>query len=309
MGGRSNSYNFVPVSDVPRAPSALCPVKTSGDFPYDVGRELFLLLRDRMRLFRTSTRDFDDDTLRAIKEDLGQVYVDVSSKLAPDDFATDLRKIRLLDECHACQQRSVCGGCWQGTKLSTFARDDERLRALLTTLKGRILDVGCGEGPYAAEIAPQVTAGDASYLGVDPDRARIDLLRSRHPWARYHVGTVSELAATEPPPRFDHVLVLRSYNHLPDPGVVLRAATSMLESGGSLVVADNVAFGLIRTAEHAARAEQGPGELEHYRNDSSHDAHALLSELPLRLRERHDVGPETSNQWLLRYEKTSEGRP
>src|SRR5580704_16491263 len=50
-----------------------------------------------MRAFRTETTDFADAELLAVKEALGQVYVDVSKKLAPDDFARDLRKLRQRD--------------------------------------------------------------------------------------------------------------------------------------------------------------------------------------------------------------------
>ena len=87
---RSNSYHFTPQRDVARAAGAPCPLLTDGTRPYDRGRTLFLRLKDRMRLFRTESRDFADVELQSIKEDLGQVYLDVSTKLAPDDFAKDL---------------------------------------------------------------------------------------------------------------------------------------------------------------------------------------------------------------------------
>jgi hypothetical protein len=70
-----------------------------------------------------------------------------------------------------------------------------------------------------------------------------------------------------------------------------------------LLVVDNVAFGLLRGREQAARAERGPGALEHHRNASAAQAHRATEGLPLRLVERRDVGPGTSNQWLLRYER------
>ena len=56
---------------------------------------------------------------------------------------------------------------------------------------------------------------------------------------------------------------------------------------------------------HAARAERSSAALEHLRNDGAREAHATVSGLglldALELVERRDVGPETSNQWLLRY--------
>jgi hypothetical protein len=41
--------------------------------------------------------------------------------------------------------------------------------------------------------------------------------------------------------------------------------------------------------------------LEHYRNDAARDAHAVVGRLGFELLERRDVGPATSNQWILRY--------
>ncbi len=254
-----------------------------------------------MRLFRTDSSDFSDEELLKIKESLGQIYLDVSSKLAPDDFVADLKKLTLSRECERCAHRAGCGGSWQLSAGGAFERDDGFLRDILGTLDGDLLDVGCGEGVYVADIAQQVEAGQATYLGVDPDEARVGLLASRHPWARYHVGTVLDLL--QGPESFDHVLVLRSYNHLPDPREAMMRAVQLLRPGGRLLVADNVAFGLVRSKEHASRAEGGPGAFEHYRNDSSVEAHAVCDALPLRLEERRDVGPETSNQWLLQYRK------
>jgi hypothetical protein len=295
--------------DIPRAAGAACPlaepaIADPAPGALDPGRTLFLRLRDRMRLYRTRSTDFSDLDLQRIKQELGQVYADVSSKLAPDDFARDLKKLALSRECVTCGRRSECGGCWVKVPGDPFTEDEERVRQLLRKLEGKVLDVGAGEGPYAAELAGSVRAGRATYLGLDPDRGRVELLASRHPWARYRVGTLADLAGEGA--RFDHVLVLRSYNHLPDPEADLDIAVGLLSPGGTLLVVDNIAFGLVRSREHARRAERGPGLFEHFRNDSSLEAARLFGKYPLSLLERQDVGPATSNQWLLCYQKTTE---
>lgn len=312
---RANSYHFVPERDLARPAGAPCPIRKDGVRPYDRGRTLFLRLRDRMRLFRTETRDFADAELHAAKEELGQIYVDVSSKLAPDDFAKDLRKLRIAAECQACPRRPECTGCWEPVREDVFTRDDARVLEVLSALRGRVLDLGCGEGPYLDALAAQARAGEIEYVGVDPDEGRLAVLGSRYPWPRARFVAARAEALPEDLGDFDHVLVLRSWNHLTDPGAAMAAALRRLRPGGTLLVVDNVAFGLVRGRAHAARAEAAPGNrFEHYRNDGAAEAARRLDDLPrlpLRLLARRDVGPDTSNQWLLRYERVpaEEGQP
>ena len=299
---RSNSYHFVPERDIARPKGAPCPVRRDGVRPYDRGRTLFLRLKDRMRLFRTESRDFSDEELHATKEQLGQVYLDVSTKLSPDDFAKDLRKLRPAGECVVCPLRAECTGCWEPVQEDVFSRDDARVLALLAGLRGRVLDLGCGEGRYLDALAVKAREGAIEYTGVDPDEGRLRVLASRYPFARFLAAPAEALP--ESVGALDHVLVLRSYNHLADPAAALDRAIAPLRPGGTLLLADNVAFGLVRGRAHAARAEAAPGNrFEHYRNDGAAEAAARLEGRPLRLVERQDVGPATSNQWLLRYER------
>ena len=284
-------------------------MKKDGVSPYDRGRTLFLRLKDRMRLFRTETRDFSDEELLATKEDAGQLYLDVSSKLAPDDFAKDLRKLGLAAECRACERRPQCTGCWEPAREDVFTRDDAEVRAIVAGLHGRVLDLGGGEAGYLAALAGRVDAGSIDYVCVDPDEAGLAVLASRYPFARFVAGRAEDVGPDLG--EFDHVLVLRSYNHFADPRAVLARALARLRPGGTLTIADNVAFGLVRSAAHAARAEGAPGNrFEHHRNDGAAEAARVVEELlstprddarSLRLLLRRDIGPQTSNQWLLRY--------
>ena len=316
---RSNSYHFVPERDVARPPGAPCPIKTDGVSPYDRARTLFLRLRDRMRLFRTATRDFSDVELHAAKLELGQVYLDVSRKLAPDDFAKDLRQLRLTAECRACEKHGECTGAWEPSPVEVFGRDDARVRELVAGLSGRVLDLGCGEGPYLELLVGRAATGAIEYVGVDPDEGRLAVLRARYAAvlasataggsARFVAAGAEELGPELG--SFDHVLVLRSYNHLVDPEKALGGALARLSPGGTLTLVDNVAFGLVRDRAQAARAEAAPeNRFEHYRNDGAGEAARRLDALAhaaraggrrLELLERRDVERGSSNQWLLRF--------
>lgn len=309
---RANSYNFTPTRDIPRPPGAPCPLAARPEIPFDRARTLFLRMKDRMRAFHTETHDFDAAELFAIKERLGQVYVDVSTKLAPDDFARDLRKLALVAECAACARREACPGAWQPVREDVFTRDDARVREILASLEGRVLDVGGGEAVYLKPLAERASRGAIEYVCVDPDETRLRVLSSRYPFARFEQGSAEDL--DEALGSFDHVLFLRSYNHLSDPARALDRAVRLLRPGGTLLLVDNVAFGLVRTAAHASRAEAAPENLlEHHRNDGAAEAAGVVDSLSipafaLELVERRDIDPNSSNQWLLRYTCVARGR-
>jgi hypothetical protein len=68
-------------------------------------------------------------------------------------------------------------------------------------------------------------------------------------------------------------------------------------------VVDNEAFALVRSRRHAAAAEGGGSVFEHFRNDDAAGTAALIAAAlpgatPLL---RREVGPATSNQWVLWY--------
>ncbi len=301
---RPNSFHYVPVRDVERGPSEPCPLRLSAerfaehslDGPPE--RLLWLRLKDRMRLCVSQTEDFGTAEIAAVKAK--QLYLDKSGKLAPDDFRRDLVKLVLDAECSRCERFEDCARCFAGKSGDVFSRDDARVREIVAALSGDVLDVGAGEGPYAALLEPRVTEGRLRYVALEPDAERARVLASRMPWAQVVVGT---LEALQPESCFDHALVIRSENHLPDPELALRNLVSRLRPGGTLLIADDEAFGLVRSREQAQRAESGPAPFEHYRNDSAADVHARLASLPLTLLERRDVTPESSTQWLLHYRK------
>jgi pyruvate-formate lyase-activating enzyme/SAM-dependent methyltransferase len=297
-GARSNSFNYV-FEKVVGTTEVGCPVLADGTTPWDRGRHVFVRKQDKVARYRSSSRDFTDLEIEATKHDRGQIYVDVSGKPAPDDFARDLRKLRRSPMCTGCVAESSCAGLFEVVREDVFTRDDAIVREMLAALEGDVLDLGCGEAPYADVLAPRIASGAIRYVGIDPDGARLEVLRARMPLARLRVGTAE--SAIEEHDRFDHVLVLRSWNHLASPERVLDAIVPRLRPGGSILVVDNVAFGLVRAKEQAARAEAGPAVFEHRRNDDAELAAIHFGRRGLVPVQRRDIGPETSNQWLLRF--------
>jgi SAM-dependent methyltransferase len=306
---RPNSFHFVPVRDVMRAAGEPCPLaRDSALLDASLGatareRQVFLRFRDRMRLFETRTTDFTVPEIQRIRA-LGQLYMDVSAKHAPDDFSRDLRKLALASECEVCPELSRCAGCLTALSADVFQKDEAHVLRRLRELDGDVLDVGAGQAPYAAALAPGVERGHTRYVAVDPDAGRLELLRQRFPWADTRVGTIEDLVHDER--RFRHVLFLRSYNHLDEPARALLAARELLEPGGKLLVADDVAFGLVRSLEQARRAESSEAvAFEHHRNDGAEEAHAEITRIGgFSLVERRDASQIASNLWLLWYRKS-----
>lgn len=297
---RSNSFNYVYEGHLETSGDG-CPVAEMGLAPWDTGRHLFVRNGRRVGRFRTDTQDFSDDEIADVKRRTGQVYLDASRADAPTDFARQLVKLRPADECARCPEATRCTGLHEPATENVFARDEARLLELLGALEGTVLDIGCGDGPYGGALEAAAQSGLTRYVGLEPDPERASRLRRRWPWASMTVGTAEMLPFTER--RFDHVLVLRSWNHLADPALATHRLLGALRAGGTLTIVDNGAFGLARTRAHAAIAQRSAAALEHYRNDGAAEAHALVSGVAadLRLLERWDVGPDTSNQWLLRF--------
>jgi SAM-dependent methyltransferase len=301
---RANSFHLTldaVVGPLPRPHWSLCPVRPTATV-WPRGRVLFLRRDARVARYTSATRDFTDAELAAVAA-AGQLYLDVSRKPALDDFARDLIQLAPSPVCQGCPASPACAGLFDPRTEDVFTRDDARVRALLASLRGVVIDLGCGEGPYADALAPAVAAGGVTYVGLDPDPTRLADLRHRWPAAQLHVAD----AEAPPPglPQPDHVLVLRSWNHLRNPVQVVETFAGLLRPGGTLTVVDNVAFGVVRARRQAAAAEGSLAAFEHLRNDGLSDAHRrVLSAAPhLTLVDAWDVGPATSNQWLLRYRR------
>jgi SAM-dependent methyltransferase/uncharacterized Fe-S cluster-containing radical SAM superfamily protein len=295
---RSNSFHYVHEGSAGAVVDNICPVRRGGVTPWDRGRHLFLRVGDTVERYRTTSRDFTDVEIETTKHGLGQVYLDVSDKSAVDDFSRDLAPLVRSQLCTTCPEEGRCAGLLERGAGDVFVRDDERVRQLVGELRGDVLDVGCGEGRYADLLEPLVRSGQIRYAGREPDASRAKTLSERWPWATVETGDAESIDAAT---AFDHVLVLRSWNHFHDPDNALASIVRALRSGGTLTIVDNVAFGLVRNPDQAKRAEAGPAPFEHYRNDDARRPFEACVKLGLELLERRDVGPGTSNQWLVRF--------
>ncbi|MBL8974674.1 MAG: radical SAM protein [Myxococcales bacterium] len=312
-GPRANAFNYtlMTLPTLPAVPEDMspeaCPLRDGplGVTPWDRGRDLFVRHAGKLALHRADTRDFSDAEIVASKHTLGQLYLDATRKPAPDDFARDLVPLRRAPVCAGCPHEATCTGLFEPVLEDMFTRDDAIVRAHLAGLRGALLDVGCGEAPYLDALRPALAAGTLRYLGLDPDPAALARLAPQLRDLPAELLAGSALAAPERP--LDHLTILRSWNHLPDPAADLAHLLPRLRPGGTVTVVDNLAFGLARTPAQTRRGEQSTARWEHHRSDDAGQAHAHIlaaahaNAVTLTLQQRRDVGPATSNQWLLIY--------
>jgi SAM-dependent methyltransferase len=93
-----------------------------------------------------------------------------------------------------------------------------------------VLDLGCGNGRFFAELSRRDLAGD--YLGVDTSARLIELAREAHPDGRFLVGDA--LSPVEG--RFDLVVAFGLLHHLPSFELRRRFMTSLGTHRGTVCV-------------------------------------------------------------------------
>ena len=92
----------------------------------------------------------------------------------------------------------------------------------------RILDLGCGTGPMAAEIAKK----GATVVGVDRSPEMIQQARKNYPALRFEVMDAREIAFAEP---FDAVLSNATLHWVKEPEKVVVGIAKALKPGGRFV--------------------------------------------------------------------------
>lgn len=222
----------------------------------------------------------------------GQLYLDLSEAARLGDFAEELRLLAADDV-----------GIWRPQPGQPFAQEEQGLIALLDALRGVVVDVGAGPVRYTAVLRQRIRAGEVRYVAVEPDLAHLNNSAAALPEGTFVRGVGEALPLADR--CADAVLWLRSWNHLRDPAQAVREALRVAKPGAQLIAVDNVAFGLLRSAEqltraHAVTVEETP--FEHWRNDGATEAlQVICAQGGRRVAAERiaEVGIGTSNQWLL----------
>ncbi len=96
-------------------------------------------------------------------------------------------------------------------------------------LKGKVLDLGCGDGKYFRLLWPNLN----NVVGVDHDLSVAELSRKSGVYRSVHVGPAHKVP--EQDSSFDHVFANCSLEHMDDLDLVIAEIFRCLKPGGSLL--------------------------------------------------------------------------
>ena len=151
--------------------------------------------------------------------------LDVSQFAVVDQTVNPTAFVRFMDESHAQQ--------------TTQRYKEALLEHLALTPGATVLDIGCGTGQDALDLARAVGA-TGQVIGIDSSETMLQAARTRAAQASLAVDFV-EADATQLPftdARFDACQASRVLGHLPDPALAIAEMVRVTRPGGRVVLAD-----------------------------------------------------------------------
>jgi MoaA/NifB/PqqE/SkfB family radical SAM enzyme/SAM-dependent methyltransferase len=295
----ANSFNFVRTATaVPWTAEAEACTAHARSGGLDPARHLWLTENGRLTLYVTDTGDFTREEIARVKSELSHLFVDRAAPGVLDDFKNGMRRVLPDPACGSCANRSACGRRFHLVEGEPFAREEAWIARHIAGLRGRVLDVGCGEQLYRDEIAALLRSGAIVYTGLDPDEESLARLAAALPEARLHAGDIEHFDGD--PANYEHILCLRALNHVTDVDAALSRMARLLKPAGSLLLVEGTPFAMLREAEQVAAADRAPrAGHQHFRNMASDDVLPFVGRHGLRVVEHHRGSLETSNQWIL----------
>lgn len=299
---RANSFNYVRsglTAASTATPDACTAYRAASGDPR---RQLWLVDGDRLVHYATDTGDFALDEIGRTKDAWSHLFLDRAPAGVLDDISEGMRRAVPDPTCEACGHRDECGRRVRLIDEPPFARQEEWIRAHVATLRGPVLDVGCGEQPYHDILRPLAVAGRLAYTGLDPDPPSLTRAQAALPEGRFLRTGIEEFRDT--PASYQHILSLRSLNHVLDLDLAIARMAELLRPGGSLLLVECTPFAMLRDAAQVAAADRAPrAGHQHFRNVASDEVVPLARRRGLVVREHSPSSLATTNQWLLVLER------
>ena len=304
---KANSFNYVRAEvTVPwTSDPAACRAHEVGRG--EPRRQVWLVEGERLVLHATDTGDFRPDEIALVKDEWSHLFLDLAPPGVLDDFAGGMRRLLPEATCDSCERRDRCGRRFRLVEGPPFAREEAWIADYVSRLRGRVLDVGCGEMLYRDRLGPLLGSGEVRYTGLDPDPAALADLRAAFPEGRFDVGTIEDFR--DEPASYRHVLCLRSLNHVRDLDRALARMAELLEPGGELLIVETTPFAMLRRREQVEAADRASrAGHQHFRNVAGEDVLPWVRRRSLRVLEHHAASRSTTNEWILLLSRPSEAR-
>jgi ubiquinone/menaquinone biosynthesis C-methylase UbiE len=156
------------------------------------------------------------------------------------------------------------------------------LRALDLQPGERVLDIGCGPGLLARDMAASVGHG-GRLCGVDVSEDMLTMSRNRcanQPWTEFRRADATQLPY--PDDSFDAAVSIQVYEYVADIAAALAELCRVMRPGGRVLIMDTDFGSLVLHTEHKARMQ---------RVLAAWDEHFVHAELPRTLsRQLRDAG-------------------
>jgi SAM-dependent methyltransferase len=299
---RANSFNYVRSGRVACRTATWegCEAHAAGGG--DPRRELWLVDGDQLVHYATDTGDFSDAEISRTKETWSHLFLDRAPAGVLDDITEGMRRVLPDPICDPCIHRGGCGRRVQVIDEPPFALQEAWIRAHVAALRGRVLDIGCGEQPYHDLLRPLAAAGAVAYTGLDPDPPSLARARAALPEGRFLLTGIEEFQSA--PGAYDHILSLRSLNHVVDLELAMARMAELVRPGGSVLLIECTPFAMLREPAQVAAADRAPrAGHQHFRNVASDDVVPLARRRGLVVREHAPASLATTNQWILLLER------
>ena len=188
------------------------------------------------------------------------------------------------------------------------------IKDLIGGLEGKsIIDVGCGGGILAESMA----VGGATVTGIDLAEkslkvAKLHGLESGVPVTYRNIS--AEDMALEHPGQFDVVTCMEMLEHVPDPGSIIRACSTMVKPGGWVffstlnrnpksflfaIVGAEYILRLLPRGTHSWKNFIRPSELASSARGAGLEPHQMLGMSYNPITEHYSLGQDTSVNYLM----------
>lgn len=263
----------------------------------DPARWIVLKRNEQLEFYRTDEAQTDRIELLKIKYECEQVYLNNGEyEEGTNRFPEHLEKFQLTKECIECESLPTCPGIYQSSSDNVFDKLGERVKQVIQKAKGRVLEIGFGDGPYFCEVRESIkNERILEYIGIDPT------MSSEGPMLDFANAKLLKTAFEDfewDGELFDTILMLRSYHHLRDLMACVDKISSLITHGGRLIIIEDYKHIELRNIGRDEKSLLTDG-YQHFRNHSSGDAINIFSEYGFIVENEASIDKGASATWII----------